>query len=291
MDGFFSNRCWRIDCYRCSLPLPVLLNRLAAVLLVFIFGMVWSFRSGRLEGCVAGGVGRSGAEFSAGRFGGHWLGQRIASVGGRLLGRVSLVLASSSAFLSGARTIVMFRPSSRAWALDLADRPDHLGDLVEDLLTELRMGHLRPRNCIVTLTLWPSVTNSSTLRAFDVEVTPTDLRSVLHLLDRHVGRLPAGLLGRCFSSYWDFRKSMIRQTGGLARGPPRPDRGRGPRQLQRLGDGLDADLVPVRSDQADFPGADAVVDAVLFALVALRRGYDCSLLCNGRFLPVRWLFR
>ena len=36
--------------------------------------------------------------------------------------------------------------------------------------------------------------------------------------------------------------------------------------LQRLGDRLDPQLVAVRSDEADLPGADAVVDAVLLAL-------------------------
>jgi hypothetical protein len=40
-------------------------------------------------------------------------------------------------------------------------------------------------------------------------------------------------------------------------------------------------LVAVRSDEADFTSSDAVVDAVLLALLALRRGYGCSLLCNG----------
>src|SRR6476661_2549313 len=39
VDGFFSNRCWRIACSRRSLPLPVFLNRLAAVFDVFIFGI------------------------------------------------------------------------------------------------------------------------------------------------------------------------------------------------------------------------------------------------------------
>ena len=48
-----------------------------------------------------------------------------------------------------------------------------------------------------------------------------------------------------------------------------------------LGDRCDPQLIAVRPDEADLPGADAVVDAVLLAGVALRRGYGCSLLCNG----------
>ena len=43
VDAFFSNRCWRFCCWRRSLPMPVFSNRLAAVLLVFIFGIVRSF--------------------------------------------------------------------------------------------------------------------------------------------------------------------------------------------------------------------------------------------------------
>src|SRR5690606_22788438 len=50
---------------------------------------------------------------------------------------------------------------------------------------------------------------------------------------------------------------------------------------QRLGDGLDAQLIAVRADQPDLARADTVVDPVLFAL---SRCYDRSLLCNG-FLP------
>ena len=43
-----------MDCCRWSLPLPVLLNRLAAVLLVFIFGMGLIFDVGRFSGRVGG---------------------------------------------------------------------------------------------------------------------------------------------------------------------------------------------------------------------------------------------
>ena len=50
---------------------------------------------------------------------------------------------------------------------------------------------------------------------------------------------------------------------------------------QCVGNRLDPELVTVRTDEADLAGPDAVVDPVLLALVALRRGYGCSLLCNG----------
>ena len=55
---------------------------------------------------------------------------------------------------------------------------------------------------------------------------------------------------------------------------------------QRLGNGFDPELVAVGTDQADLTGPDAVVDTVL---VALRRCYDCSLLCNGLPSHVRLL--
>ena len=44
-DDFFSNKCWRFCCNRRSLPVPVVLNRLAAVLLVFILGIAFSYVS------------------------------------------------------------------------------------------------------------------------------------------------------------------------------------------------------------------------------------------------------
>jgi hypothetical protein len=46
-------------------------------------------------------------------------------------------------------------------------------------------------------------------------------------------------------------------------------------------------LVALGTDQADLSGPDAVVDAVRLTDLALRRGYGCSLLCNGCCLPVR----
>ena len=47
-------------------------------------------------------------------------------------------------------------------------------------------------------------------------------------------------------------------------------------QLERIGQRLDAELLPVGCDHPHFTGADAVVDARLGG----SGGYGCSLLCN-----------
>ena len=56
-------------------------------------------------------------------------------------------------------------------------------DVVQDLLAELRVGHLAvPRNMIVTLTLWPSREEVLHLAGLGLEVAGADLGPVLHLL-------------------------------------------------------------------------------------------------------------
>src|SRR5690349_16352768 len=69
VDGFFSNRCPRMDCRRRSLPVPVLRNRFAAVFEVFIFGIGSSLG---FWGCTGGGRDRR-CVVRGGRVGGRFL--------------------------------------------------------------------------------------------------------------------------------------------------------------------------------------------------------------------------
>ena len=147
----------------------------------------------------------------------------------------------------------------------------------------------RPRNCSVTLTLCPSWMNWSTLRTFTSKSPrPIFGRNLTSLTDT-LRRLPPGLLGLLgflvpeLAVVHDPADRRVGHRGHLDQIELET-----PGQLQCFGDRLDPQLIAVRSDEADLTSSDAVVDAVLFALVALRRGYGCSLLCNGCCLPVRW---
>src|SRR5204863_5329174 len=94
-----------------------------------------------------------------------------------------------------------------------------------------------------------------------VEVALADLRPVLHLLDRDVARLPTG-----------FLVALRRLVSPLAVIKDLADRRVGLRShldqieievtgdVERLGQRLDAELLTVRVDEADFTGPDAIVD-------------------------------
>ena len=195
---------------------------------------------------------------------------------------------AASAFLSGDSTIDMLRPSSRAWVSTLTYVADHVEHLVEDLRAELRVGHLATPELQRDLDLVTFVDELVDLADLDVEVAPADLRAELDLLDRHVRRLAPGLLGLLgllvpeLAVVHDPAHRRVGHRGHLDEVELESSG-----HLQRLGDRLDPQLIAVRADEADLTGPDAVVDAVLFACVALRRGYGCSLLCNGCCLPVR----
>src|SRR3954469_16333270 len=59
--------------------------------------------------------------------------------------------------------VATFQPSH---GLDLAGRTNLLDHRIEDSRTELRVAISRPRNCSVTLTLWPSARKSCMWRTF-----------------------------------------------------------------------------------------------------------------------------
>ena len=213
VDDFFSRMWLRNALRRMILPVPVILKRLAAPRWVFILGM-WFFvglgvvprRSSLRRRCVR----RSAVSL----VGGSWSRRRLgrsrrlrwprrlsamvsASVGlgrvGRLGGLGSVVAASASR---------CSRPRGRLGLLVGSEHHDHvatvelgddldpagvaprLGDVVEDAACPSSGCCIsRPRNMIVTLTLWPSLEELLDLAGLGVEVARADLRAVLHLLD------------------------------------------------------------------------------------------------------------
>ena len=112
---------------RRSLPVPVILNRLAAPRWVFIFGIVWS-PGRRLRRCVL----RSRLD---GRF--SRLLVRAAVFGGFSSLAAWFLLRRLAPCVSGASTIVMLRPSSFGEASTFARLRHLVGDLLEDLHAEL----------------------------------------------------------------------------------------------------------------------------------------------------------
>ena len=163
--------------------------------------------------------------------------------------------------------------------LDLHVVTDELQHVVEDLRSELRVGHLSSPELHRHLDLVPFVEELVDLAHLRVEVTTPDLRLELDLLDGDVHRLPAGFLGllgflvaelpvvhdpahRRVGHRRDLDEVEIEFFG----------------HAQSVGNRLDPELIAVRTDEADLTGADAVVDPVL---CALWRGYGCSPLCNG----------
>ena len=137
----------------------------------------------------------------------------------------------------------------------------------------------RPRNMIVTLTLWPSPRNCSTLRVL-VSKSPAPIlgRYFISLID-DVGALAPRLLGllRCLVLVLAVVHDPADRRVGLGGHLDEVE-------VELTGDGeclgqrLDADLRAVGSDEADLAGSDAIVDP---GLVGRRRGYCRSLHSKG----------
>ena len=244
--------------------------------------MVWcSLRSGEgVQGAAAGGCagrrcgGASGwcrcstprVGVGVGRLGAH------VGVGSALRRRSSV---SASAAVGGLRRapscpakhhrhVATFEPGL---GLDLDVRADHVEDLIEDLRAELRVGHLAPSELQRHLDLVTFVDELVDLADLDVEVAPADLRPELDFLDRHVRRLAPGLLGLLgllvpeLAVVHDPAHRRVGHRGHLDEVEVES-----PGHLQRLGYGFDAQLIAVRTDEADLAGSDAIVDAVLLAV-------------------------
>ena len=79
--------------------------------------------------------------------------------------------------------------------LDTSDVVDRLGHPVQDPTSQFRMLHLAPAEHDRDLDLAAIAQELLDLAGLGVEVAGTDLGPVLHLLDQHVGRLLARLLG------------------------------------------------------------------------------------------------
>ncbi len=172
--------------------------------------------------------------------------------------------------------------------LDAGEVGDTGHDLVEDLLAELGVVGLAPSERQGHLHLVALSEEVLHLAGLGVEVTPSDLRPVLHLLDRDVGRLAAGFLGllRRFvlvlAVVHDPTDRRVRLRCHLDQVEVELAGYR-----QRLRKGLDPDLLAARRDEPHLAGADAVVDSGF--VVCRRRGYCRSLLIDAQILLCGWL--
>ena len=178
------------------------------------------------------------------------------------------------AFLSGASTMVMLRPSSfgdRSRPGPGARRPRPRG---RGSCAQLGVSHLAAPEHDRDLDLVALAQELLHLLGLGVEVARADLGPVLHLLDDDVGALLArllGLLGRLvlvLAVVHDPADRGVGLVGHLDQVEVQV-----PGDGQGLGQGPDADLVSVGSHQADLAGADPVVDP---GLVVGRRSYGRS---------------
>ena len=157
--------------------------------------------------------------------------------------------------------MTMFRPSSRPSVSIVAD--PSICSAIRSRIRLPRSGWTtsRPLNMTVTLTLWPSFRNLSTLSSLGVEVSGPDLRPVLHLLDPDVARLPPRLLGPLrlvefeFPVVHDPADGRIRQRRHLHQV-----------EILLLGNGerlwkrRDPELATFSVDKPDLTSTDTVVD-------------------------------
>ena len=208
-------------CGGVSLPVPVILKRLAAPRWVFILGMAC------LLVVVAGGAGAAslGARrvrsaprprrrcrlpvagrrlgsagrrvLGVGRGGGRRLGagRRRRRPRRRRCGRLGCAasLARPGPCLSGAEHHGHVAAVELGDDLDLARRARRASATWSRIRRPSSGWCIsRPRNMIVTLTLWPSPRNFSTLRVLVSKSPLADLGAVLHLLDGDVARSCAG---------------------------------------------------------------------------------------------------
>ena len=200
----------------------------------------------------------------------------VGLVGSVIVGSVDSVLAVGSAsasapllrraawaFLSGPRTMVMLRPSSFGIDLDPADvRPRASATWSRIASPELGVLHLPAPEHDRDLDLVALAEELLDLAGLGVEVAGADLGPVLHLLDRRrwCSCLPGflGPLGRLVLVLAVVHDPADRRVGLV--GHLDEVEVELPGHGQRLGQGLDADLVAVGADQAHLAGSDAIVD-------------------------------
>ena len=314
----------QVDLAAAQLAGAGVLNRLAAPRWVFILGMACPVWSGGGPAGVrppsrrsAGPAGPAGPPSAAGRRRSHvgvGLGARsavprwlIGAGGGARVGTASAASvtpglaarrpgpgacaarAAAWAFRSGPSTMVMLRPSCRG---KISTRPTcSTASTTSSRMRRPSSGWCisRPRNVIVTLTLWPSSQEPLDLAGLRVEVALRDLGPVLHLLDGDVAGLAPGLLGLLgrlvlvLAVIHDPADGRVRLSRHLDQVEVcRSGDGKG------LGQGLDADLLTVRTDEPHLAGANAIVDP---GLVVRRRSYRRSLLIDAQTPPYAWFLR
>jgi hypothetical protein len=161
--------------------------------------------------------------------------------------------------------------------LDSPDGSDVVGDLVEDVLAELRPLNFASSEHDRDLHLVTLGQESGHLAGLGVEVTWSYLQAVLHLLEADVGGLPPGLPSPL---------GFVELELAVVHDPAHRRRRLGCHfdevEVQVPGDGkgfwqrLDAKLRAFRIDQANLPSADPFVDPMLVSRGG--GGYSASLL-------------
>ena len=149
------------------------------------------------------------------------------------------------------------------------------GDSIEDPLSEFRMGHFSSTEHDGDLHLVPVGEEFADFAGLGVEVTVTDLRAVLHLLDGDGAGFLPGFLVSLLELVEEFRviKDLADRRVGRGRDLDEIELDlSGERQC--LGQGLYSQLGSVVTDQANLTNANALVDAVLW------RGDSASLLAK-----------
>ena len=155
-----------------------------------------------------------------------------------------------------------------------------LGDAIENPLAQVGVCHLPTPEHDGDLHLVALVEEMGDLAGLGVEVAASDLGAVLHLLDLHVAGLAPGLLVALgclvlpFAVVEDLAHRRVGHGGYLDQVEVEL-----PGDVKCFGQGFDAELAPVRIDQAHLSGPDAIVDP---KLVVDRCGYAASLQTRNR---------
>ena len=166
--------------------------------------------------------------------------------------------------------------------VDLGCRAHRFEHVVEDLRPQFGVCHLSTTELQRDLDLVALFDESDDVACLGVEVAPADLRPVLDFLHRHVGRLLPRFLGLLALFVLELAVIHDPANGRVGVGRHFDEvEFEASGHPQRIGDRLDSELVAGGSDETDFTGSDAVVDAMLIATLFWSRCYDCSLLCNG----------
>ena len=202
------------------------------------------------------------------------------------LGRACCSAVAAWAFLSGASTMVMLRPSSLGKTSTRAGVRPRARRRGRGSACPARGVHLAATEHDRDLDLVTFAEELLDLAGLGVEVAATDLGAVLHLLDDDVGALASGFLGLlgCLVLVLAVVHDPADRWVGLVGHLDEVEielTGHG----QCLGQRLDADLRAVGADEADLAGPDPVVDPGL--VVGRRRSYRRSLLINAQVLLSR----